>query len=73
MEGFDEFVIVVNVFNIVQLLKYKMAWVIKYIYSFMIASSFEKPFKGDPIVKVFTRMYFVTNVNTIFIKGIENG
>ena len=32
MEGFDEFVIVVNVFNIVQLLKYKMAWVIKYIY-----------------------------------------
>ena len=71
MERFDEFVIVIDVFYIIELLQHKVTGVVKNIGSFVISSSFQKALKGHPIVKVFPWVDFITDINTILIEGVE--
>src|SRR5690606_13488686 len=63
----------VDVLQIIKLLQYEMAWVVKDIAACVFSGRLPESLKGHTIVKVFTRMDFITNINTCFIKGVEYG
>src|SRR5690606_18476373 len=61
----------VDVLQIIKLLQYEMAWVVKDIAACVFSGRFPESLKGHTIVKVFTRMAFITNINARVIKGVE--
>ena len=39
----------------------------------MVVEPFQKHFKSDPVVKIFTRMNFKTDIDTSLVEGVEDG
>src|SRR4029450_13375320 len=73
MEHLYKLVIEVYVLQIIQLLKNKVAGIVKNITARMFAGCFPESFERGAIVQGFARVYFITKVDTGFIKCIENG
>ena len=70
VERFNEFVLMVYIGYVIQLLKYKMTWIVQNIYPLMITCSCQETFKGIAVMKIFARVDFVTYIHTLLVKVI---
>ena len=70
MEHFYKLMVEIDVLQVIKLLKHKMAWIVKDVTAGMFARSLVKTFKCNTIMKIFSWMYFITNVHASLIKGI---
>src|SRR5690606_20763505 len=72
MEHLNALVIMVDKSKIIHALKQEVRWVIKNACAFMIVHFFKKHLVGDSVVNIFTRVDFVTKVNALFVKRIQD-
>src|SRR5687767_11755490 len=72
MEHFYKRMIEVDVLQVIQLLEYKMAWIIQDVAARVLFSCFPKALKRNSIVQVLTRVYLITKIDSSFIEGIQN-
>src|SRR5690606_17087622 len=70
VERFDKLMVMIDISDIIQLLQYKMTWIVQDIHPFMVSGSGQKPFKGIPIVQVLPRMDLITDIYPFLIKVV---
>src|SRR5258706_16375922 len=63
--------IAVQVADVVQALQDEMGGVVQNMHTWMIAGGRQEAFEGDTVMQVFTRVNFVSQVNAIFVRFIE--
>ena len=73
MKRFYAFMIIIDICIIIQTLQNKMRRIVqadKPVDDYLL---FQKHFISDSIIQIFTRMNFITNIHTTFIKIIQYG
>src|SRR5271166_2735218 len=73
VEHLDARVIEINKLKIVELLDYKMTGIVKQVAARMLADAVQKHFERRPIVKIFPWMNFITEIDSSFVKRVEDG
>ena len=73
MEHFDALVVMVDITEVIKALEYEMAWIIQQASPFVVVGFFQEHFIGNTIMQVFSGMDFVTEVNPVLIKYIQDG
>ena len=65
--------VVVDVLDIVELLQYKMAWVVQDIYPGVVPRRLQKTLKSIPVVQVFPGVDFITDIHAFFVEMVQDG
>src|SRR5690606_20875597 len=73
VEHLNERMINIDVLQVIELLKHKVARVVKDIAARMIVGRFEETLKRHAIVQVFTGVNFITQIHSCLIKSVKNG
>ncbi len=72
MERFNTLMVDIDIFEIIDLLQMEVAGVKQDVATRMVIYLVKKTFECSTIMKIFTWMDLVANINAIFLKGVED-
>ena len=73
VKSFDMVFIDIQVADVVQALQHEVRGVVQEMHARVIPCGLEKAFKGDAVMQVFARVNFIGQVDTVFIRFVEQG